>query len=44
METNFTTIKAENENACILASVNEWASWYEGEEGWGPSGDNDDDD
>jgi hypothetical protein len=28
-----------NEASCRFSSAREWASWREGEEGWGPGGD-----
>jgi len=35
MENNFAEIKKLNKEACELATVEGWAAWYEGEEGWG---------
>lgn len=34
MEDDFEEIKELNREACEIASVEEWASWREGEEGF----------
>ena len=39
---DFELIKELNREECELASVEDWASWCEGEEGWG-GGSSDDD-
>lgn len=36
-------IKKINRTASELSSIECWAAWFEGEEGWGSSGDDDDD-
>lgn len=36
-------IKAINRESCNLDTIESWAAWYEGEEGWGSSGGDDDD-
>lgn len=34
-------IREHNKSECESASVEDWASWCEGEEGWGPCQDED---
>lgn len=37
-------IKTINKENCDVQSIEAWASWFEGEEGWGSGSDDDDDD
>ena len=34
-------IKKVNRNESETSAIESWASWYEGEEGWGVGGDDD---
>lgn len=36
-------IKSINKYNCNIQTIEAWAAWYEGEEGWGAGGDDDDD-
>ena len=36
-------IKEINKQICDAESIEAWAAWYEGEEGWGSGSDDDDD-
>lgn len=35
-------IKSINKENCDTMTVESWAAWYEGEEGWGAGSDDDD--
>lgn len=37
------SIKEINKQICDAESIEAWAAWYEGEEGWGSGSDDDDD-
>ncbi|WP_279380748.1 hypothetical protein [Mobilitalea sibirica] len=43
MNSTCETVKEINKRECENASIEGWAAWYEGEEGWGIDDDDDDD-